>query len=87
VEHVYVDFGTAQQRRLDEVDVDTLRRLDDEGQFPAGSMGPKVQAVIDFLTRGGKRAIITTPEALEPALKGQKGTRVTLAVGATGAPS
>jgi carbamate kinase len=87
VEHVYVDYGTEGQRRLDEVDADTLLRLYDAGQFPAGSMGPKVQAVVEFLKRGGEHAIITSPEALEPALKGQKGTQVTLPVGAARAPS
>jgi carbamate kinase len=87
VEHVYVDYGTERQRRLDEVDADTLLRLYDAGQFPAGSMGPKVQAVVEFLKRGGEHAIITSPEALEPALKGQKGTQVTLPVGAARAPS
>ncbi|GAH95968.1 unnamed protein product, partial [marine sediment metagenome] len=36
-----------------------------EGHFPQGSMGPKIKAVIDFLKKGGKEAIITTPECIE----------------------
>jgi carbamate kinase len=76
VEYVYVEFGTPRQRQLDEVDVDTLLALRDAGHFPAGSMGPKVQAVVDFVTRGGDGAIITSPEALELALKGGTGTHV-----------
>ncbi len=49
-----------------------------EGEFPRGSMGPKIQAAITFLKRGGKEALITTPEHLLDALQGKTGTRITL---------
>jgi carbamate kinase len=48
----------------------------DAGQFAAGSMLPKVQAAIRFLARGGRRAVITTPELSEKALAGGIGTQV-----------
>ena len=46
------------------------------GEFPPGSMGPKVQAVREFLERGGKRAIITDPETMPDALVGRGGTHI-----------
>ena len=52
------------------------KRYLEEGHFKAGSMLPKVQAVIDFLEAGGRMAIITNPEHLESALKGESGTRI-----------
>ncbi|MBI2975531.1 MAG: hypothetical protein HYY33_01115 [Chloroflexi bacterium] len=47
-----------------------------EGQFAKGSMGPKIQAVIWYLERGGKEALVTNPENIERALAGQTGTRI-----------
>lgn len=47
-----------------------------EGQFPAGSMGPKIEAAIDFLKKGGKRVIITDIDNLMPALEGKAGTHI-----------
>jgi carbamate kinase len=81
VDRVYLDFKGRNERALDEVDVPTLRRYLDDGHFPPGSMGPKVRAVIDYLERGGGRAIITSPEALERALEGDGGTHVVHSVG------
>lgn len=75
-DHVYVDFGKPSARPLEVTDVDTLARLHEEGQFPQGSMGPKIEAAISFLRRGGKEAIIAAPENLVDALAGTSGTRV-----------
>ena len=77
VDGVYVDYGKPTQRLLDEVDVDSLERLAAKGHFPSGSMGPKVEAVISFIRKGGARAIITSPELLGRALEGNAGTHVT----------
>ena len=44
------------------------------GHFPAGSMGPKVDAVIDFLQQGGQRALVTDPANLDAAIDGRGGT-------------
>ena len=46
------------------------------GEFPRGSMGPKVEAAIRFLERGGREVLITTPAALERGIRGETGTRV-----------
>jgi len=74
---VYLDYGKPSQRALPEMTVADAKKYLDQGQFPAGSMGPKMQAVVNFLEAGGKQAIITTPENLAEALKGNKGTRIT----------
>lgn len=74
VPHVYVDFGRAGQRPLGAVTLDEIERLHAEGHFPPGSMGPKVEAVIGFLRSGGRRAVITSPESLGPAIEGRAGT-------------
>ena len=47
-----------------------------EGQFPPGSMGPKVEAVVEFLEHGGQHAVITDLEHLAPAVAGKAGTQV-----------
>ena len=74
---VYVDFGKPTQRRLDNVDTDTLVKYHGEGQFPSGSMGPKIEAAIRFLQREGKEVIIASPDNLVDALAGTSGTRIT----------
>lgn len=77
VEHVAIDFGTPAQRPLRSVTVDELERHLRDGQFPAGSMGPKVQAAIEFLHAGGDRAIITSPKRLADAVASREiGTQV-----------
>ena len=47
-----------------------------EGHLPAGSMGPKIEAAIDFLNNGGKKVIITSPEKIKAALSGREGTHI-----------
>jgi carbamate kinase len=74
VPNVYVNFGKPDQRPLAAVTLEEIERLRDEGQFPAGSMGPKIDAVIHFLHHGGKRALITDPESLLRAIEGRAGT-------------
>ena len=46
------------------------------GEFPAGSMGPKVEAALAYLEAGGKRALITAPECIGLALGGSEGTEI-----------
>ena len=77
VDEVYVDFNLPSQRALRTVGVEELRRHLAEGQFPAGSMGPKVQSAIDFVVGGGTRAVITSIGKLPEALAGTAGTIVT----------
>ncbi len=75
VESVMVDFGTPQARALGRVPVGQMRALAASGQFPSGSMGPKVEAACRFAERGG-RAIITSLHRIADALAGQAGTVV-----------
>ncbi len=78
VERVAVDFGKPNQRWLDRVNLDEARRYLAEGQFPRGSMGPKIEAVLAFLEGGGQRALITNPPNLGRALRYETGTHVTV---------
>jgi len=76
VHRIGLDYGTPNQRFLDVMTLDEARRYLGEGQFPAGSMGPKVKAAIRFLEDGGTEAIVTAPEVLAAALRGTDGTRI-----------
>lgn len=60
VDKVALDFGTPQQRAVTDLSVDEARRHLADGQFPEGSMGPKVRAAIEFLGDGGRAAVITS---------------------------
>ncbi|MGE5278136.1 MAG: carbamate kinase [Acidobacteriota bacterium] len=76
VERVSRDFGKATEQPLPEMSVALARRLLDEGQFPAGSMGPKIDAAARFIEAGGREVLITRAESLEDALEGKTGTRI-----------
>jgi len=76
VDQVYVDFNTPDARALGQVGIDELRTHLEAGQFPAGSMGPKIQSAIDFVENGGSRAIITSLGCLHQAIAGEAGTQV-----------
>ena len=76
VERVAVAFGKPEQRFLDRLTVAEARRLLAAGEFPAGSMGPKVEAAIQFLEMGGSRAVITSLDRLGPAAAGTAGTQI-----------
>lgn len=74
VDRVCRDFGTPAQQPLPVLAVDEARRLLAEGQFPPGSMGPKIDAAIRFVESGGKEVLITSAESLSGALEGKTGT-------------
>ncbi len=74
VQQVALDYGTPQERWLDRLTVTEARRYLAEGQFPAGSMGPKIDAACRFVERGGRRALITDISTLLAALDGETGT-------------
>ena len=76
VDKVAVDFKKPTQRDLDSITVAEAETYLAEGQFPAGSMGPKIQAAVDFLKGGGKKVIITQPHLLEDAIAGKNGTHI-----------
>lgn len=86
VEAVAVDFGTPEQRPLDQVSLDEIRQYHAEGQFPKGSMGPKIEAAIAFLESGGERVIITSTEHLRSAVEGRGGTRISVRAPIESAP-
>ncbi len=76
VEKIAIDFNTPRQRWLDRITVDELRALYAADQFDQGSMGPKVKAAIEFLEGGHGECLITNPENLGRALRGETGTRI-----------
>ena len=77
VEQVALNFNTPDQQWLDRMTLDEAREYQAEGHLGAGSMGPKIGAVIRFLEGGGEQALITTPENIRRALDGQTGTWIT----------
>jgi carbamate kinase len=74
VEKVALNFKKPDQQFLDKVTLAEIKRYQSEGHFPAGSMGPKIQAAINFLESGGKRVIITSIEKSVEAVSGKAGT-------------
>jgi carbamate kinase len=76
---VYVDYGTPDERRLEDVTSGELREYQDADEFPEGSMGPKVEAAIRFVegeSRRERRAIIAALDDALDALEGEAGTTV-----------
>ncbi len=76
VEKVYLDYGSPQQSPIDRMTVKDCSKFLSEGQFPAGSMGPKIESAIKFLESGGKLAIISSLEKADEALAGRAGTTI-----------
>lgn len=76
VEQVAVHFRKPDERWLDRLTSSEARGYLEEGEFPKGSMGPKIEAAVRFLELGGREVLITTPAALERAIAGETGTRV-----------
>ncbi|MCZ7562684.1 MAG: carbamate kinase [Burkholderiales bacterium] len=76
VERVALDFGKPAERWLDRMSAAEARAHLADGQFPPGSMGPKITAALDYLARGGRQALVTSLERLEEALAGTAGTRI-----------
>ena len=75
VEKVAINWGTPEQKWLDQMTVAEAKAYLAEGKhFAKGSMAPKIQACIWFLERGGKKALITNPENIGRALRGETGT-------------
>lgn len=76
-DQVYVNYKKPNETGIRNTTADELQKYYDEGQFPAGSMGPKVESCIRFIRNGGKKAIITSYEYLTDALEGKAGTHIT----------
>ena len=78
VEKVAINFGTTDQKDLDILTVADAKKYLAANEFPKGSMGPKINAAINFLESGGEEVIITSIEKTEQALHGDAGTRIIL---------
>ncbi len=77
VEQVALNFGTPEQRWVDQFTLAEVKQhLEEGGHFAEGSMAPKMRAVVQFLEAGGKEALITDPANLERAMAGETGTRI-----------
>ncbi|MEB3844962.1 MAG: carbamate kinase [Desulfurococcales archaeon] len=73
---IAVNFRKPGEKWLHQVNVDTLEELYRKGEFPPGSMGPKVEAVIDFVRETGRRAAIGLLEEAYEVFKGRRGTQI-----------
>lgn len=76
VDQVYLNFGKKEQKGLRTLGLEEGKKYLGEGQFPAGSMGPKIEACIRFIEYGGEKAIITCLECADEALEGRGGTQI-----------
>jgi len=76
VDRVAINFGTPEQKNLSKITLKEAERYFSEGHFAPGSMGPKIEAAIQFLRSGGKKAIITSLDCIESAIKGEAGTEI-----------
>jgi carbamate kinase len=80
VDRVALHFGTPDEEWLDRLTLaDAKKHLAEGTHFARGSMAPKIEAVVGFLERGGAEAVITSPDNIERALRGDAGTRTTAA--------
>ncbi len=77
VDRVALHFGTDAQKDLERLSIEEAQFFLDQGEFPKGSMGPKIQAAINFINDGGKDVIITSIDKAVRALKGEDGTVIT----------
>jgi carbamate kinase len=76
VDKVYLNFGREDQEGLSHLNYSQAKQYLNEGYFPPGSMGPKIESALQYLENGGRRAIITNAENLEAALSGKTGTHL-----------
>ena len=76
VEKVFLDFGTPDQKALDKVTLNELKKYYKEGQFPEGSMAPKILSAIRFLEAGGRKVIISHIDKGWEAVQEKTGTHI-----------
>ncbi len=76
VDRVVENFGKPDAVPLKVIDIEKAEKMLEEGQFPPGSMGPKISASIDYIKNGGSEVLITSAEKLRAALIGRSGTRI-----------
>ncbi|MFQ5759099.1 MAG: carbamate kinase, partial [Candidatus Bathyarchaeia archaeon] len=78
IQGVAINYGKPGQRFLDRMTLEEAKRYLREGQFPPGTMGPKIEATMRFLESGGEKAVVSTLEEAFEALNGRAGTTITL---------
>lgn len=76
VDKVYLNYGKENQEPIDVMRIEDAIRYSNQGHFPEGSMGPKIEAAIEFLKNGGKEVIITSLDKAKDAIEGKGGTRI-----------
>lgn len=76
IDGVYRGWGTADETRIDRLDLDAARALIDSGEVAEGSMRPKLQAAVQFVEEGGDRAVIAALRDAERAMTGSAGTTI-----------
>jgi len=76
VDHVSIDYGKETERRLERITISEAERHLADGQFPPGSMGPKIESSIAFARKSGGTVLITSTDALPAALQERAGTRI-----------
>jgi carbamate kinase len=76
VDRVYLDYHRPTARPLDRLTAAEARRYLAEGQFPEGSMAPKIRALVRFLEQGGRRGVVCCPEQIPLAVDGRAGTQI-----------
>jgi carbamate kinase len=76
IERVCLNYGKPNERPLAVLTCEAARRYLEDGQFPPGSMGPKIKAALNYLEAGGREVLVTDPEHFAAALDGHTGTRV-----------
>jgi carbamate kinase len=76
VDSVVLGYGTALERPINQMTTTEAADHFAAGEFPDGSMGPKIESAIDFVEHGGDHAVITSTDRLAESLRGQAGTRI-----------
>jgi len=76
VEKVCINYKKPDQYEVDKLTLEEAKKLLNDGQFPSGSMGPKIEAAIDFVSSTKRECIITDMAVLDMALKGKTGTKI-----------
>jgi carbamate kinase len=76
VQGAALNYGKKNQKFLRSLTPELAARFLSEGHFPPGSMGPKIEAAVQFVRKTGKRAVITSIENIESAVRGESGTEI-----------
>jgi len=76
VQGAALNYGTKNQKFLRSLTIREATRFLAQGHFPPGSMGPKIEAAIQFVQKSGKRAVVASIEHIKNAVKGKSGTEI-----------